>query len=189
MTTHLQQPTGLITAEMLFDMGDDAGHCELVAGEVTAMPPVGDDHGAVALDLSWYINTFVRRERLGVVYAAETGFILARNPDTVRAPDVAFVRAERVRPRGQRTGYVPFAPDLAVEVVSPNDRLAHGERTVQEYLAAGTRLVWVAHPAQQTVTVYAPDQAVRVLGVADELDGGGVLPGFRLAVARLFEDD
>ena len=176
----------LMTAEQLFELPDE-GYCsELVEGEIIRMTPAGGTHGIVAMRVGALLSEFVEAHRLGVCFAAETGFILQRDPDTVRAPDVAFVAAGRVPKTGIPTFYWPFAPDLAVEVLSPWDRPAEVRRKVDEYLAAGTRLVWIVDPAAHTVHVHQSPGSVHVLRHDDELDGGDVLPGFRCAVKRLF---
>ena len=116
----------------------------------------------------------------GVVY------LLDRRPDLVRIPDVSFVSWERVPERGVPEGFWPGAPDLAVEVVSSNDRAEDVRDKVREYLASGTRLVWVLWPKHQSVTIYAAGGATRDLGLDAEQDGGDVLAGFRTPVADLF---
>lgn len=176
----------LMTAEQLFELPDDGYRSELVEGEITRMTPVGGTHGIVAMRTGALLSDYVEAHRLGVCFAAETGFILQRDPDTVRAPDVAFVAADRV-PNGEIPAfYWPSAPDLAVEVLSPWDRPTEIRRKVEEYFAAGTRLVWIVDPATRTVHVHESPDDVHVLGEDDELSGGDVLPGFRCRVKRLF---
>jgi Uma2 family endonuclease len=103
-------------------------------------------------------------------------------------PDVALVRAERLPPPHERIGAMPVIPDLAVEIVSPSDRITKVRDKIRRYLEAGVPLIWLIEPRRRQVTVYRPGQPEHVLGMADELDGGEVLPGFRLAVAELFRD-
>jgi Uma2 family endonuclease len=119
------------------------------------------------------------------VFGADTGFILSRAPDTVRAPDIAFVAEGRFE-TGLPFGYVPFAPDLAVEIVSPSNTASELQAKVLEYLEAGTRLVWVIDPRRETVMVYRSRDDIRILGRDDELDAADVLPGFKLALSELF---
>jgi len=116
----------------------------------------------------------------------ETGFLLARNPDTVRAPDVAFVARERLATAPKGRGYFPGPPDLAVEVISPGDTYAEVEAKVEEWLAAGSRMVVVVNPRNETLKVYGSLIDVTRLTVADTFDGGDVVPGFRLPVRRIF---
>lgn len=134
-------------------------------------------------------NVYVEANDLGVCSGAETGFIVERDPDTVRAPDAAVVLASRVPSSGVSVGYWPFARDLAVEVVSPSDRLGDVHVKIAEYFAAGTRLVWLVEPESRMVHVYRSPQQVEVLGTADDLDGGDVLPGFQCPVQRFFPTD
>ena len=127
-----------MTAEQLMDLPDDGLRRELVDGELRETAPAGFDHGRVALNVGALLREHVRRERLGVVVAAETGFLISRDPDTVRAPDVAFVAAHRLPPAEDRERFADLAPDLVVEVVSPSERAA---RVVAVYLPGGA----VAH--------------------------------------------
>jgi Uma2 family endonuclease len=178
--------TKLMTAEELERLPDDGRRYELVRGVLVEMTPAGGWHGENSSEISWHINSFVRPRGLGRVYVSETGFVLARDPDIVRAPDVAFVASDRLPPVRDREGYLPLAPDLAVEVVSPYDRQSDVTDKLLEYLDAGTRLIWVVEPRRRTVTVWTPDRTARILAESDELDGGEVLPGFRLSIAEIF---
>jgi len=149
------------------------------------MSPSGYEHGVVAGRIYGYLFRFVEEKRLGVVIAAETGFRIHRDPDTVRAPDVGFIRADRV-PRGHTRGYFQGAPDLAVEVVSPNDRAGELASKVRDWLAAGCQSVWVVDPMPQTISVYRGPHEPIVLTNVDELADEPILPGFRLPVADVF---
>ncbi|MHC4670537.1 MAG: Uma2 family endonuclease [Planctomycetota bacterium] len=126
----------------------------------------------------------VRPRQLGTVLAAETGFLLARDPDTVRAADVAFVRCGRAAPPTR--GYFPGPPDLAVEVLSPGDQPSDVDETVAAWIEARTRAVWVVDPHMRTVALHEPGRAPRVVAEVDTLRGGTVLPGFELAVREIF---
>ena len=179
--------TRLVTAEELERMPQNDAHVELVRGEIIKMTPAGHEHGEVALAIGSALREFVRQHKLGKVYAAETGFVLSRNPDTVRAPDAAFVSAARAAQQKRREGFFDGAPDLAVEVMSPEDTVEEVEAKVLEYLRSGTRLVWVAHPRTQTITAYRSLDKVRVLTTNDTLDGDDVLPGFAVPVRDIFE--
>jgi Uma2 family endonuclease len=174
------------TAEELFCLPDDGFRYELVAGELIQRTPSGAQHGDFSSFMAHRLRAFVDPRGLGRVSGAETGFILRRDPDTVRAPDAAFIRKERVPPGGPPKTFWPFAPDLAVEVVSPNDPASPLLRKVRDYLRAGTRLVWVIDPDVRTVTVYKSPRVARVLEIGDVLTGEPVLPGFRLPLAELF---
>ncbi|MBM3941783.1 MAG: Uma2 family endonuclease [SAR202 cluster bacterium] len=153
MTT---QKTKLLTAEEFFQLySSKEGHFELVKGEVVEMPPPGWNHGGVASNISSELRFFVRRHDLGRV-VVETGFRLMSQPDNVRGPDAAFVVTERV-PEPGFSGYFQGPPDLAVEVVSPNDTASALDEQVQEYLRSGAQRVWVVYPATRTVVVYRSD--------------------------------
>ncbi len=179
----------LMTAEELLRLPDDGMRHELIAGELRTMAPSGAEHGEIAITSGSALSQYVRAHRLGRVFGAETGFLLATNPDLVRAPDTAFVSRERALATGRVTGYWPGAPDLAIEVISPNDRYTEVEEKVDTWLAHGTRLVVVVDPRRRTVTVRRPDGRTRHLTVADTLDGEDVVPGWTLPVRELFAPD
>ncbi len=175
----------LITADELLAMpGYEKGY-ELVEGEVVKMAPSGTAHMVVSNWLSYLLTSHVEQHDLGLVTAAEGGYLLATEPDTVRAPDVGFIAKTRL-PTPLPVGYFPGAPDLAVEVVSPNDRASDIHDKVMDFLAAGTRLVWVVYPNSKTVTVHQPSAGSTVYRLADSLDGGDVLPGLKLPVRDVF---
>jgi Uma2 family endonuclease len=176
----------LLTAEELLAMPDDGRRYELVKGELVSMAAAGGRHGIIASRLDHRLRNFVEAHGLGEVCAAETGFRLTKDPDTVRAPDVSFITRQRLPAGEAPDGFWPFAPDLAVEVVSPSDRFDDVLSEVQEYLSAGTRLVWVFHPRTKTVMVYRANGEVVWVREQDELSGEDVLPGFRCRVAELF---
>jgi Uma2 family endonuclease len=176
----------LYTADELLALSArDDNRYELIHGRLRIMPPAGDEHGFLAASLNARIFLHVEEHKLGYVFAAETGFYLSRNPDLVRAPDVAFVRSDRVLEKFSGR-YFPNAPDLAVEVVSPNDTLSEVQDKIQDWLTYGARLVWVVDPKTRTVTVYRPDGTANVLKAKDTLDGEDVLPGFAFPLSRLF---
>jgi Uma2 family endonuclease len=176
----------LVTAEELMRMPDDGYRYELIKGEVLRMPPTGGEHGVTTMKLGTRLARYVEEKGLGVVFAAETGFKIATDPDTVRAPDAAFVRRERVPPEGVPKGYWPGAPDLAVEVVSPHDAYTEVEEKVFEWIDAGAQMVIVVNPRRRTVTVYRSREQITVLGEGSTLGGGDVLPGFSCQVSELF---
>jgi Uma2 family endonuclease len=168
-----------MTADELLVLPDDGMFHELVRGELIEMSPAGGRHGEAGMHLGTLIGAHVHAHRLGRVFISDTGFVLARYPDTVRAPDVAFVAAEHLVERMRDTGFIEGPPDLAVEVRSPGDSPREVEEKVAEYLTAGCRLVWVIDPHRQTAAEYAPDTPVRAIDPDDALDGGRVVPGFR----------
>ena len=175
----------LLTSEDLWKIVADGSRYELSGGELVPMTPVGWRHGSIVIRLGRWLDQHVDQKGLGVV-STEVGFRLTRNPDTVRAPDVAFVARSRIPKGSLPEKFVDFPPDLAVEVLSPEDTASEVLRKVEEYLAAGVRLVWVVDPATQRVTIYRSLQDVKILTTEQELDGGAVLPGFRAKVAELF---
>lgn len=175
-----------VTADELFRMPDDGLRRELVRGEVRTMTPAGHDHGHVAANVMLTLGQHIRSEGLGRVYAAETGFRIGSDPDTVRAPDFAFVRAERVAAVGDAPGFWPGTPDLVVEVVSPGDSYSEVEEKVVDWLSAGCRMVIVVDPRKRTATVHRSLEDIVVLLEDAELDGGDVVPGWRLPVRHLF---
>ena len=178
--------TDLITADELLQMKDDNFRYELVRGELIKMSPAGHQHGRIALNFTTPLDQFVRANQLGAVYAAETGFKLAEDPDVVRAPDAAFIRRERVKEVGQTGGFWPGAPDLAAEVVSPGDTYAEVQDKIADWLDAGTRLVVVVNPNTQTVALYRSRSDIRILTIDDVLDGGEVVPNWTLPVRDIF---
>lgn len=162
------------------------GRSELVQGRLVREPPAGMEHGRLTARIGSLLRAFVHEHGLGEVFGAETGFVLSENPPTVRAPDVAFVGADRLPPGDLPTSFGKGAPDLAVEVVSPSSSAAGIREKIVDYLDAGTREVWVVEPVTKTLEVYRSDGTLRMLRGSDEVDGGDVLPGFDVRVEELF---
>jgi Uma2 family endonuclease len=184
MTTAAQK---LITAEEFSLMPDpaDGSQQELVRGVILTMPPPGGMHGLSCSRTFRLLDRFVEGPKLGTVLANDTGFITERDPDTVRGADISYWSRERlpIVP----AGYIEVVPDLAVEVVSPNDHYSRVQKKVRHYLARGVRLIWVVDPEDRSVTVYRSGQQATILGETDTLSGEDVLPGFSCRVADLFE--
>jgi Uma2 family endonuclease len=178
--------TKLITADELFAMGD-IGRCELLYGELVMMSPAGPQHGVVAARIGRILGQFVEDHSLGETFAAETGFKIESDPDVVRAPDASFVRAERLADGLPEQGYFDGVPDLAVEVVSPDDTKREVAEKVNMWLAHGTRSCWVADPPSRTVTVHRVGQPPVRLGHDDELRDEPTLPGFAVRVSEFFK--
>lgn len=178
----------LVTAEDLLAMPGDA-RFELVEGRLVPMPPTSDDHGRATSALHIEIGYFVRANSLGECWAAETGFLLARNPDTVLAPDFSFITKERLSYERTGRGYVPIAPDLVVETRSPSDRLTEMRDKIARWLSFGVRMALLLDPIQKTLTVYTPDREPVMLTPDGTLTGGDVLPGFTLPLRRLFPEN
>lgn len=178
--------TRLITAEELFRMPDNGGRCELVDGEIVQMEPPGAMHGFVSMSLQRLLLNYVEARGLGVGFASETGFIVSRNPDSVLAPDGAFVRQERIDALGIPAEYFPEAPALVIEVRSKEDTSAKLAAKMERWLAAGVELGWAVDPKARSVTVYHPTRERRTLTGDEVLSGEQVVPGFECRVADLF---
>ncbi len=176
----------LMTADELLKLPRGRFRYELVKGELKTMSPSGSEHGVIVVNMTLLLGPHVKKHQLGVVFGAETGFKIASNPDTVLAPDVAFVRYDRIPDSGIPKKYWPGAPDLAVEVISPGDTVKEVDKKVAAWFSAGTRLVWIINPKLRSITVYRSLTDVRVFTEGEELDGGDVVPGFRCRVAEIF---
>jgi Uma2 family endonuclease len=176
----------LLTADDLLALNIQNRRTELVRGRLIVREPAGFRHGVVAMNLAALVAGFVKTHALGVVVAAETGFILSSDPDTVRAPDVGFIQAARV-PSPLPRGYAEIAPDLAVEVLSPGDRAGDVLAKVSDWLSAGCLLVWVIDPERRLARVYRADGSESMVSVGAVLDGEDVLPGFLCPVEDLVE--
>jgi Uma2 family endonuclease len=174
----------LLTADDLSRLNIQDKRTELVRGRLVVREPAGFRHGVVALEIARRLSDFVTSRSLGVVVAAETGFTLFRDPDTVRAPDAAFVRADRV-PQPLPRGYAAFAPDFVVEVLSPDDRAGEVLAKISDWLGAGVRLVWVLDPERRVARVYRSDGSEAMIAAENTLDGEDVLPGFTCRLSDL----
>ncbi len=177
----------LTSVDDLYGMPEDGLKYELQGGQLVSEPLPGMRHGQVAARIAQLLGTHVQRHRLGVVISNDSGFILSRSPDTVRGPDVSFVSRERFERIEDPSKAFPGAPDLAVEVLSPSNTPASLHAKVADYLAAGTRRVWVVDTETETVVVYGALLAPRTLATDDALEGEDIVPGFRAIVAELFE--
>jgi len=150
------------------------------------MTPTGFEHGRIVVRITKPLAQFVDENGLGVVTGAETGFQIGRDPDTVRAPDIAFIRKQRLEGDLPEEAFWPGAPDLAVEVVSPGDRTGEVDERVRSWLDAGAAMVWVVNSQWRSVTVYRSATDIKTLTENDDLDGGDVVPGFRCRVGEIF---
>lgn len=158
---------------------------ELVRGRLVVREPPGTWHGVIAANLTAQLSNFVRPRSLGVVCAQDTGFKIASDPDTVRAPDVAFIGRDRVSLIPRR-GYAELAPDLVAEVLSPDDSLSEVLAKVADWFAGGTKLVWLVDPRRSQVHVYRQDGRISLLRESDSLDGEDVVPGFSCPLPDVF---
>jgi Uma2 family endonuclease len=178
--------TGRVTtAEELFAMADDGYDYELLHGELRRMSKPGFRHGVVATRLLLCLGAHVKQHDLGAV-TGETGYLLGRNPDHVRAPDVAFVCRERLAEEGIPVRYWPGAPDFCAEVVSPNDTYAYMQEKACDWIRHGARMVVVVEPERRRVVVHRSDTDVQILGEDGVLCGGDVVPGFEVPIRELF---
>ena len=177
-----------ITADEFFGMPEpaDGSKQELVHGEIVTMPPTGYRHGQVQLKIGSILLSFVSARGVGGV-TVESGVRTERDPDSVRGPDVSYWSAERVPLSEKPIGYPDAPADLCVEVVSPSDRLSHLRKKAAEYLNCGVRVVWIADPEDQTVTIYRQPGEGRVLSDDAEITGEDVLPGFRCRIGEFFK--
>jgi Uma2 family endonuclease len=176
----------LYTADEFWESFGDTKRLELVKGVPVEMSPTGEAHSVVSAWIAHLLLSYVEAHDLGEITAAEGGFVVSRDPDTVRAPDVGFIAKARLAgPTSER--YFPGPPNLAVEVVSPNDSASDIHAKVFDYLRAGTRLVWVVYPPSRTVAVYGPNTPTCFLDVDETLEGGDVLPGLSLPVQEIFK--
>jgi Uma2 family endonuclease len=180
-------PAAITTADELLLLHEPGHRHELVRGELRRMSPAGHWHGSSGSILHALLTQFVRERRLGRTFLAETGFLLATDPDTVLAPDLAFVRCHRLPPQGP--GYFPGPPDLAVEVASPGDSPAALRERAQLWLLHGASTVWIVDPVARTVAVHRQEAPVLRLDENDVLVDADLLPGFSIAIRELFAWD
>jgi Uma2 family endonuclease len=179
--------TQLMTAEELLLLPSGQYRYELINGELKTMSPAGHDHGRISVRLTAPLAQFVWDNNLGEVFSSDTGFQLTSDPDTVLAADVSFVTKERVLKVGRSRGYWQGPPDLAVEVLSPSEGRAYLAKRVSQWLSFGVRQLWIVDPKTSTVSIYKPGDVTVTLAANEFLDGGDLLPGFSLAVKRVFE--
>jgi len=179
--------TTFVTADELLALPTGMGkRYELVGGELRVMSPSGWRHGIIVDNLEFLLGSFIRQNGLGRGFGAETGFLLKRNPDTVRAPDYAFIATQHLPQPKPKEAYWPGAPDLAVEVLSPGDTSGEVAEKIDEWLAAGCAAVWVVDPKLRTVTIYRSPTDVQVKTAGEMLTGDPVVRGFSCAVDEIF---
>ena len=184
--TATKTASGLITADDLLRLSSDGVRGELIRGVLSETMPTGHEHGQIAANLTILLGVFVKPRKLGALTTSDSGVQLEHDPDTVREPDVAFFSAEKSPPDERVTGYAQVAPDLAVEIVSPSDRLPAVNDKALMWLRYGVRLVWVVRPDERRVDVHREGHPVAALTESDALDGLDALPGFSCPVREIF---
>jgi Uma2 family endonuclease len=178
--------TQLMSADELLKLPRGRFRYELVKGELRTMSPSGSEHGVIVVNVTVFLGQHVKANNLGIVFGAETGFLIEENPDTVLAPDVAFISREHIPESGIPKKYWPGAPDLAVEVLSPGDTAREVEKKVNQWLTAGAHLVWIVNPKRKSITVYRASGDAVTFSERDELDGEDLVLGFRCRVSEIF---
>jgi Uma2 family endonuclease len=177
----------LITGEELARM-PDLGPCELIDGKIVPMTPTSPEHGRVEVNAAALLKAWAQTRRAGGVLAGEVGIYTQRNPDRVRGADVVFISDERYARRDPQRGYLDVAPELIIEVLSPDDRVIGLTEKLREYFAIGVTLVWVLDPFGRRVYAYRAPTELREYADTDTLTAPDVLPGFEVLAARLFDD-
>lgn len=177
----------LMTAEELLNLPDDGFRYELIRGKLRKRLPAGQTHGKYASRLNISLGGYVMTNRLGETYIADTGYILATDPDHVLAPDLAFISNERLREIGESDGFAQGAPDIAVEVISPNDRYTEVEEKVEDWLNSGCRAVIVVNPRRRTVNLHRSPTTTITLTESDTLELEDIVPGWRMPIEDIFD--
>jgi len=177
----------LVTANELFALPSDGFRYELVDGVLHMMSPAGGRHGRLANRIAWILSNHVERHQLGVVFAAETGFLIRTDPDTVLAPDVAFVRQSRFETIQDESRYLPLAPDLAIEVLSPGDRSIRVEAKILAWLDAGCRMVLVVDPEAETIQACRSRHQRQIYAQGETIDCNQAVPNWHLEVSQVFK--
>ncbi len=179
--------TTLVTAEDLLTLPTGMGkRHELLAGEIREMSPSGWPHGIVVGRLHNRLGSFIEEHDLGLVFGAETGFLITRDPDTVRAPDFGFVAKRNIPKEMPSEAFWPGPPDLAVEVLSPSDKTGDVDEKIRAWLAAGCSAVWVIDPQLETVAVHRSSTDIQIKTADKVLEGGTIVPSFSCRVEELF---
>jgi Uma2 family endonuclease len=180
-------PATIMTAEQLERVHLPGKSTELVRGRLVVREPPGTYHGKIAGRLIIRVGAFVESRQLGEVFGQDTGFKIATNPDTVRAPDLAFIARDHMS-LVTRRGYAPVAPDLVAEILSPEDQPGEVSAKIGEWLSAGVKLAWVLDPDRRTAHVHRPDGSLSLIDVDGALEGESVLPGFRCLLEGLYQE-
>ena len=177
----------LLTADDLLRLYSEGIRGELIRGALCETMPTGVRHGHIVVNLTILLGGFIKPRRFGWIVASEVGFLLERDPDTVRAPDIAYISANRLPLDADVPGYYEGAPDLAIEIISPNDSPRELYHKARMWISFGVPLVWVVDPENRAIEVHRPNQPVLRLAEDDTLDGSEALPGFSCPVRDVFE--
>jgi len=172
-----------MTAEDLMNLPDDDLRHELINGKLITMPLFGILHGRITMRLGVPLGQFVLRHDLGEPFISEVGYQLTKDPDTVLGSDISFISKERLKQIGEVEGYWQGPPDLAVEILNPEDD--RGEK-ISQWLGFGTKQVWIVEPRDETVTVYRSETDIRTFSGSDYLEAEDLFPGFRLSLDKIF---
>ena len=178
--------TALMTAEELMQLPDDGFRYELINGELEKMPSPGPPHGRIAFRLSVLLGNFILGHDLGEGFGNDTGFKLTSNPDTVLAPDLAFVTNENYREGSKTEGYWPGPPDLAVEVLSPSDHPGKVKQKISRWFNHGVRQLWIVDPRQKSVSVYRSESDITTFSGSEYLEAQDLFPGLRISLDKIF---
>lgn len=179
--------TAMMTAGELLELPRGQYRYELINGELKTMSPSSHDRGRIAMRIGSSIAEFVWRNKLGEAYAAETGFLLATEPDTVLAPDAAFISAKRAREGRNKKGFWVGPPDLAIEVLSPSESGPMVRRKVGDWLRFGATQVWIVNPKKKSVTIYRSSSESTTFTRDETIEADDLLPGYRIAVRDIFK--
>ncbi|MDX1999873.1 MAG: Uma2 family endonuclease [Thermoanaerobaculia bacterium] len=177
----------LFTAEEMADIADELGRCELIDGRIVSMAPTGAPHGEIEIEVAFHLRVWAKATGRGRVMGGEVGLFIRRQPDTVRAADVLFISHERYARRGP-SGYLDVAPELIVEIVSPEDRFSQMTEKLADYFSAGVDRVWILDPRVKRVFAYRSVTDVTVVEASETLTDEAVLPGFEVRVGDLFPE-
>jgi Uma2 family endonuclease len=174
----------LVTADQLLHLSIPDKRVELVRGVLVVHEPPGYEHGRITAELGFLLTKHIKETGIGQLVIGDTGFKVATDPDTVRGPDIAFLRAERV-PNPRTHGFPALGPDLVVEVLSPHDRPGETLAKVGDWLEGGARLVWVIDPERRLARVYRHDGSETSIAEEEQLEGEDVVPGFYCRLASI----
>lgn len=187
MSAVLEIPRTIISDDLL-DLPKDGFRYEIVRGELRKKMPSGILHALIAGRIAGLLSGFIRQRRLGEILTAEPGFKLSLTPETLRVPDVSFMRMDKFLQIKNLDKFYSGAPNLAVEVISPSETFQDVQEKIEDYLASGVEMIWIVRPKQTTITVYRPQHELTVLRIGDSLDGADVIPGFTCSVEDILGD-